>query len=608
MDHPACDCGSGLSAARCCAYAPEAEGAPPPDPALADEGQAAAQALRGGDRAGAERIGLSVLERAPLQPEALAVLGEIRFSQGNTKAAAALLERLAAVEPGNFWPVNKLALLELGRGDIEAAERHARQGVRLAPANPQAHNLMGMAMTEAHRPALGEYHCRRALALSGRRIPLVLSNLATCLKNQGKVEEARALYREADGLEPDNRHTLLAWAQLEEADRKLDDAESLLDRLERLGPPSPQMLLLRAAILGRRKQAEAAVALLDRAAQGRSLRPVERLERGRQLDRLGRYDEAWPEFATAKQRMRELSGHGYLRDEAVGMAEALKAFFTREHLDLLPRAGVRTDVPQPVFILGFPRSGTTLLEQTLTASPLVAAGDELTLVHEIAGSAPRLLASPWEYPGALTELWMGDRREGLDTLRDHYLQRVRQLGVLREGAPLFTDKMPLNEVHLGLIGLMFPGAPLLHLIRHPLDIMVSAMSNVFTHGAHCGSALETAAEHLVLSADLVAHYRSVMDLNYRTVRYEDMIDDQEATVRSVFDFVGLPFDPGVLNHEANPRYARTASYAQVTEKLYDRSRYRYRHYRRQLEPAVPILAPLIERLGYTVEDGFDPQA
>ncbi|GAB6845088.1 tetratricopeptide (TPR) repeat protein [Methylorubrum rhodinum] len=602
MDHPACDCGSGLSAARCCAYVPEAEGTrPPDDPALAGEAQAAAQALRGGDRAGAERMSLAVLERTPHQPEALAVLAEIRLGQGGNAAAAALLERLAAVEPANFWPVNKLALLELGRGNVEAAERHARQGVRLAPANPQAHNLMGMAMTEAHRPALGEYHCRRALELAGRRIPLVLANLATCLKNQGKVEEARALYREADALAPDNRQTLLAWAQLEEADRRLDEADALLDRLERLGPPSPAMLLVRAAILGRRKRADAAVALLDRAERTRPLRPAERLERGRQLDRLGRYDEAWADFEAGKRQMREAAGGGYRREDAAGMAAELRAFFTRERLDLLPRAGLRTDVPQPVFILGFPRSGTTLLEQTLTASPLVAAGDELTLVHEIAAAAPRLLASPWDYPGALTELWMGDRREALDTLRDHYLQRVRQLGVLREGARLFTDKMPLNETHLGLIGLMFPGAPLLHLIRHPLDIMVSAMSNAFTHGAHCGSALETAAEHLVLSAELVAHYRTAMDLNYRTVRYEDMIDDQKATVRGVFDFVGLPFDPAVLNHEANPRYARTASYAQVTEKLYDRSRYRYRHYRRQLEPALPILAPLIERLGYTID-------
>jgi hypothetical protein len=409
------------------------------------------------------------------------------------------------------------------------------------------------------------------------------------------------LYQEADALAPNMPQTLLAWAQMEEADRRLDAATERLDALARLGASTPGANLTRVAVLGRQKRYDEALALLDGVARTRSLGPVERLERGRLLDRMERYGEAWADFEGGKRQFRELSGQVYHAEEARRLADNLQAFFTRDRLALLPRAGIRSDVPQPVFILGFPRSGTTLLEQTLTASPAIAAGDELPLIHEIAAVMPRLLDSPWEYPGALAELWMADRREGLDGLRDHYLQRVRQLGVLREGATLFTDKMPLNEVHLGLIALLFPKAPLLHLIRHPLDIMVSAMSNMFTHGGFCGSALESAAEHLVLSADLVAHYRAEMDLNYLAVRYEDVVDDQEATVRRVFDFVGAPFDPAVLQHEANTRYARTASYAQVTEKLYDRSRYRYRNYLPQLEPALPILRPLIERLGYTIE-------
>lgn len=595
-----CGCTSGLPAGRCCAFV-AADPALDPTERHAAEAAHAAGALQRNDRAEAERLSLAVLAQAPHQSAALATLAEIRLDAGNLRAAEALLVRLAEVEPANLWPVNKLALLELGRGNAEAAERHGRQAVRLAPENPQAHNLMGMAMTEAQRPVLGEYHCRRALDLSGGRIPLVLANLATCLKNQGRVAEARELYREADDRQPGNRQTLLAWAQLEEADRRLDAATAILDGLERLGPPSPAATLTRAAILGRQKRHGEAVALLDGIGSARPLRPLERLERGRQLDKMGRYDEAWADFAAGKRLMREATGQAYPDAEIEAEFARLKAFFTRARLDLLPRAGTRDDGPQPVFILGFPRSGTTLLEQTLTASPAVAAGDELPLIHEITWAMPRLLGSPWDYPGALAELWMGDQCEGLDGLRDHYLRRVRQLGVLRAGARLFTDKMPLNEVHLGLIGLMFPQAPLLHLIRHPLDIMVSAMSNLFTHGSFCGAALESAATHLVRSADLVAHYRAEMDLTYLPVRYEDIVADQEATMRRVFDFVGLPFDPAVLSQESNTRYARTASYAQVTEKLYDRSRYRYRHYLRHLEPALPILRPLIERLGYTVE-------
>jgi len=100
--------------------------------------------------------------------------------------------------------------------------------------------------------------------------------------------------------------------------------------------------------------------------------------------------------------------------------------------------------------------------------------------------------------------------------------------------------------------------------------------------------------------DLVEHYRTQMTLRYLPVRYEDIVDDQEATVRRMLDFIGEPFDEQCLAFEENRRYARTASYAQVTERLYDRSRYRYRHYQSQLEPVIPILQPVIERLGYTI--------
>ena len=126
------------------------------------------------------------------------------------------------------------------------------------------------------------------------------------------------------------------------------------------------------------------------------------------------------------------------------------------------------------------------------------------------------------------------------------------------------------------------------------------MSNFFSHGAFCSSTLESAARHLILSADLADHYRGEMDLNYMEVRYEDMVQAQDLTIRKVFDFIGAPFDPAVLSFQENARYARTASYQQVSEGLYDRSRFRYRHYLPHLQPVVPMLTPLIEKLGYEV--------
>jgi tetratricopeptide (TPR) repeat protein len=597
-----CACGSGLSRARCCELNLATLGAPEASRHLLPLEERAMEARRSGATDEAETLALDVLELAPGRTRTLAVLYEIRKAQGRAEASAALIRRIVALDPNNFWAINELTLLLLGRRNVIEAERHARNAVRIAPQNAQAHYLMGMVLTEANRPAVGEYHYYRALELSGARDPVVLSNLALCLKNQGKMQVARSLYLESLAAAPDQLHTLLGFVRLEEADRDLPAAMSLLDRADALYPDNPSVLLLRATVLGRMGETEAALAVLERMEAAReTLGPGEFLEKGRLLDRLGRYEEAFATFEAGKKRLREVSGQTYLDAHAQQLGTRLKRFFIASRLRTLPRAQRRTDVPQPLFVLGFPRSGTTLLEQSLSAHTRIVAGDELQLIPEITNIMPRMLDSPLAYPEALAELWMADHRDDLDILRDYYLRKVAQLGVVRQRAAWFTDKMPLNETHLGLIHLLFPESPLLHVIRHPLDVVLSVFSNVLTHGFYCAYSLESAARHYVLVMDLVDHYRKELDLRYLRVRYEDIVDDQESSIRDVLNFVGEPFDLGCLDFHENRRYARTASYAQVTEKLYDRSRYRYRNYLPQLEPVVPILQPVIEQLGYTIE-------
>jgi tetratricopeptide (TPR) repeat protein len=596
-----CACGSGLSRTRCCELNLSSLGAREASRHLAPLEEHAAQAQRAGKTEEAERLALDVLELAPGRTRALTVLYEIRKAQGKADASAALIRRIVALEPNNFWATNELTLLLLGRGNIAEAERHARNAVRIAPENAQSHYLMGMVLTEANRPAVGEYHYTQALQLSGARDPVVLANLALCLKNQGKMAEARALYEESLLAAPDSLHALLGLARLEEADRNLTVAMSLLARAEALFPDNPNVRLLRAVVLGRRGEADAALTILNgMAAANAALGAAEWLEKGRLLDRMGRYEEAFAAFDTGRQRLREVTGQQYLDAQAEQLIARLKSFFVRKRVATLPRATRRADATQPLFVLGFPRSGTTLLEQTLTAHPRIAAADELPFIIEIAELMPRLLESPLGYPEALAELWMADHREDLNNLRDHYLRKVAQLGIVPRGVAWFTDKMPLNETHLGLIGLLFPESPLLHVVRHPLDVVLSVYSNLLTHGFYCAYSLESAARHYARVMELVDHYCGEMDLKYMRVRYEDMVETQEVSIRNVLAFIGEKFDPNCLAFHENRRYARTASYAQVTERLYNRSRYRYRNYLRQLQPVIPILQPVIERLGYAV--------
>lgn len=302
-------------------------------------------------------------------------------------------------------------------------------------------------------------------------------------------------------LAPDIYQTLYGWARMEETDRNFDRAGELLDAAERAAPDDPTTQLARAILHGRRKDYDRAVAILDDVARRRDdggLGPAEWSEKGQLLDKMGCFDEAFAAFRESKRGLRELTGQAYLAEEANALVDRLRGFFTAPRLQILPRAQARGDVAQPIFIVGFPRSGTTMVEQTLTTHPKIAAGDELPVINELTGLIPRMLGSPLDYPQALADLWLGDQVEGLDNLRDYYLQRARQLGVLRKGTQWFTDKMPLNETHLGLIGLIFPNAPIIHLVRHPLDVVLSVYSNHLTHGFYCAYDLESIARHYVL--------------------------------------------------------------------------------------------------------------
>jgi tetratricopeptide (TPR) repeat protein len=604
MQSDRCACGSGLRSLRCCELDLRTLGSetasrhllPLVDQAIAHH------AKNQFDEA--EKLCLEVLEFAPGQGGALAVLYHVRSAAGNLPAAEALIRRLVTLDPNNVWATQTLALLLFNRGNLDEAEIHARNAVRIAPTDPQSHNLMGMIMTEANRPQIGEYHYRRALELLGTRQPILLANLAWSLKNQGKMAESRALYEESAALDPAVFQTLLGWARMEETDRNFARADALLDQAERLAPGNASLLLHRAVVRGRVREYDAALRILDemeRQSGGGGLGPNELLEKGRLLDRIGRFDEAFEAFAEGKRKAIEYTGMTYMAEHADQLASRLKNYFTAPRLAITPRARPVEAGPRPLFIVGFPRSGTTMVEQTLSAHPRICAGDELPFLDDIVHMMPRMLNSPLGYPEALADLWMGDQREGLDNLRDHYLQRARQLGFIENGTTWFTDKMPLNETHLGLIALMFPDAPVIHVLRHPLDIVLSVFSNHLTHGFHCANSLETIARHYALVMDLVDHYRREMNLKYLAVRYEDIIDDQEANVRRLLGFVGVGFDRRCLKFHENKRYARTASYAQVTEKLYDSSRYRYRHYLKHLAPVIPILEPAIYRLGYTLD-------
>ncbi|KAA0597867.1 pilus assembly protein [Azospirillum lipoferum] len=507
------------------------------------------------------------------------------------------LERRLRAAPDDLPVTQELAGLLFRTGRAAEAEAYARNAVRLAPESTRSHLIMALVLADTHRPRAAEFHYRRALALAPPDAATV-ANLAWSLTRQGRLDEARRTYRCAAALHPSIALTWHGWAQTEDAARDLPAAHRFVGRARRLDPDHRGADTFAAALLDRRGDPEQALAMLDAAAQ-RGADPDALLQKGRVLDRMGRHDEAFAAFAAGKALLRQ-AGHRYGEEQAVDLIARLATFFVAPRLRLMPRPDRPAAGTQPVFVVGAPRSGTTLVEQILSCHPAVAAGDELPSLGAVVQTLPQILGSPLAYPEALSELWMGDQRDGLERLRDAYLRHARKLVPVKPGHTLFTDKMPFNETHLGLIALMFPAAPVVHVLRHPLDVVLSMMGTNLTHGFQCANDPETAARHILRVFDLVEHYRREMPLRYLPLRYEDLIREPEPAVRRLLGFLGLGFDRRCLRFEENRRYARTPSHAQVAEKLHGRSIDRHRAYRAHLKPVIPILEPVIHGLGYSL--------
>ena len=276
----------------------------------------------------------------------------------------------------------------------------------------------------------------------------------------------------------------------------------------------------------------------------------------------------------------------------------LQRFFVRTNISMLPQAALRTDVPQPIFIMGFPRSGTTLIEQVLTSHSAVRAGGELSFIAELRQFSLQQFTGPEPFPENLARTWTADNRWAATLFRDYYLARAEQYGLLAPGKRYFTDKMPFNEIWLPLVRMAFPHAQIVRVLRHPLDVCVSMLANNMTHGFNCGYRIEDIVHHLLAVSDLDEHYARELAADQLQLHYEQFVAEQRGETTRLLDHLGLELEPACLSFHENPRYAPTPSYAQVTQQLNDRSIGRHRHYAAQLAPFLSQLQPLIAARGY----------
>lgn len=506
--------------------------------------------------------------------------------------------------PRNFDARIGLSALLLTQNLFHDAEVHARAAIQLNANRPEPYDLMGCILEGAGNPARAEEYYMRCYTLCGQ--PGVACHAARVIAAQGPERRnlARGMYQhalaQAGALDLDD---MLAWTDLELDDKQYDAALAVLDRI--VSPDDDAWMVKKAEATFRWGQRIPTAAILG-AARTTHLNPIAISAMGDLYDRLDEPDEAWSCWAEGKRRFAAENGHEYQDAAARNMIDRLRSYYTRSERFALPFAKETLPGPQPIFIVGFPRSGTTLLEQMLGSHTDILAGDELQYVQYLTDKLPFILNSALSYPEALDELTTGDQIDSVVHLRNYYIEQVAKSGLMQQkpDARWFTDKMPGNDLHLPLLHMCWPKSLLIHVVRHPLDVMVSMLGRHMGHGWLCSASLESAAIHYVRSMDLVRDYRNSWfgndDAILSEVRYEELITGAEPIIRDLLHTIGVAWDGNCMNFHQNTRQSRSASKQQITEPIYDRSVNRYKKYLHHLEPVLPILRPTIERLGYVI--------
>jgi hypothetical protein len=295
------------------------------------------------------------------------------------------------------------------------------------------------------------------------------------------------------------------------------------------------------------------------------------------LDRLGQYDQAFAHASSAHAANRRPYDPDLIRRQVEHHID----YFTPRKLHDLPCASHGS--LRPIFIIGMPRSGTSLLEQILASHPDVHGGGELGLIHEVSDIATLAdIAGHCDYPGCLDALSL----RGSNELAARYLAGVSRLNAT---ARYVTDKMPTNFLFLGAIRMLFPDCHVIHCLREPMDTCLSCYMTDFAVGHEFAQDLSHAGQFYMQYRRIVSHWRDTLNYPMIEVQYERLVYNLADELGRLLEYLDLPWDPRCLRFHENRRHVATASALQVRQPLYNESVSRWRRYEAHLAPLVNAL-------------------
>jgi tetratricopeptide (TPR) repeat protein len=528
----------------------------------------------------AEALYRRVLAAKADHAPALHFLGLLLHQTGHSADGVALIEKSlrAARQNPDFLNNHGSVLRDLGR--TAAAAESYRKAVAAKPDHSAARDNLGSALAQLGRFSQAEEVFRGTIGRNPFNMRARVG-LAETLQEVGRLGEALAVFREALAIRPNDAEILhgLGVGLMEKGD--LGSAADMFRRALAVAPKQAKSWLMLSQVK-RQEQADAEFSAMQTLHDGANADSLDRMQLsfglGKLNDDLKAYEAAFDYFAEGNAIRRK----GIAYDGAKTRAEfaAMKATFDAAFFEKHKPSAIDDDTP--IFVVGMPRSGTTLVEQIIASHPQVFGAGELTILKTAVGKGFPL-DMKGGFPAGIRDLpdkaFAAAGHDYLDMLHERY-----------PGSRHVTDKMPGNFLLIGFLHLMLPKAKIVHCARNPVATCLSIYKTHFRGDGHLYSYdLAELADFHNLYTDMMDHWRTVLPGVVHDVRYEDFVSDQERATRALVDYLGLPWNDAVLSFHKTDRPVRTASAAQVRQPMYRGSIELWKSYGDKLKP-------LIERL------------
>jgi tetratricopeptide (TPR) repeat protein len=495
--------------------------------------------------------------------------GNKLIDQGAYAEAAALYEKAVELDSSHAAALNNLgsALLRLGRYD--EAERHFREAIAIKPDYSDPHSNLGNLLRQKGYLSDSEALLRRALKLRPNNLDARI-NLGSTLVIVGRTRDAKACFAKVLKTQPRNPHALFGMGQIAMVEGRFDEAEATYRRVAEL---DPKMTNAWAALADTRKMTSADSEWM-RSAEAMAKSAIHPLEEANLRFAMGKYSDDLRDFAQAFQNFKRGNelvkslAEDYDRKERSHFIDESIRVYSRDAIAKIGAAG--SSSAKPVFVVGMPRSGTSLAEQIIASHPAAYGAGELDFwaalsAKDRGAQAQRILDEP-----------------ARSKLAEEYL---RVLGAFSGSASRVVDKAPSNSDILGLIYSVFPNARVLYMQREPIDTCLSCYFQQFLTGMNFAFDLSDLVHYYREHHRIMAHWRAILPPGFiLDVPYAELVADPETWSRKMVNFIGLEWDPQVLTFHTNRRPVTTASAWQVRQKVYKSSVARWRNYEEFIGP------------------------